>query len=268
LCPYKSKIMNFDRKNALSKETSNDHTWSYGSKPVFDLATNKPERIVKFFTIETNRDSISQMKSLLDLDRIQIVNKQDFLNLFPKIKELNHQWVCAKIQPATSVSLSQLISKSKKRGRGIIIGLDQVQDPANLGSIFRTAETLGADGLFFTKNSSASVTPIVRRISVGATEFLPYSEVTNLANAILELKKEGYWIFGTSLSEESLDIESTEMLFPLVLLFGSEGEGLRQRTESLCDRLVHINQYGMVESMNVGCTVSAALFYARMQLNK
>jgi 23S rRNA (guanosine2251-2'-O)-methyltransferase len=260
--------MSSDRRKPDGRTGSGDHTWSYGSKPVFDLATNKPDRIVKLYRVEPNKDSISQGRTLLPTEKVQVVSKQDFLKLFPGIHEINHQWVCAKIHPATSVTISQLINKSKRQGRGLLIGLDQVQDPANLGSIFRTADALGADGLFFTKNSSASVTNAVRRISVGATEFLPFSEVTNLANALIELKKEGFWIFGTSLSESSLDIEETEMIFPLVLLFGSEGEGLRQRTETLCDRLVHVRKYGMVESMNVGCSVSSVLFYARTKLNK
>ena len=249
---------------------SEELAWCVGHKPVSDLIISKVDRIKTIYVIDSEKiNRVAESgKCNFDRKKLEQVTKDQFLKLFDGIEVLNHQWTCARIQPSSGISLSQLISKSKKNGTGIIIGLDQIQDPANLGSIFRTAEALGADGIFYTKNGSASVSTSVRRVSVGATEFLPFAEVSNLATAIEQFKKEGYWIFGTSLSEGSLDIEETEILSPLVLLFGSEGEGLRQLTQKLCDRLVHIKQYGMVDSMNVACSVSALLFYVRSKLIK
>lgn len=253
------------KKHNNIKDKEDNSSWIVGRKPVFDLIKNKPDRIIDLFILDSFKD-----ENLNNIDRAKIkkLSKEDFLRLFRNIEELNHQGVCARIHPSNSLSIDQLIKKSKSSGRGLIIGLDQIQDPHNLGAIFRSAEALGADGIFYCGNKSATVNSTVRRISVGATEFLPYSEVSNISNAILKFKEAGYWIFGTSLRPESQDIEDTDLIFPMVLMFGSESSGLRNLTEKSCDKLVHINQYGITESLNVASALSAMLFYVRSKLQR
>ena len=160
-----------DRKVVSASEKA----WLVGKKPVFDLLKNKSDRIIKLYLLDTEKNQFFDRDVDIDRSKVQFLNKVDFLKLFEGIENVNHQGFCANINPSNSVSIEQLIRRSKNSGRGIIIGLDQVKDPHNLGSIFRTAEALGADGLFFGSSQSAPVTSTVRRISVGATEFLPYS---------------------------------------------------------------------------------------------
>ena len=143
-----------DRKVVSASEKA----WLVGKKPVFDLLKNKSDRIIKLYLLDTEKNQFFDRDVDIDRSKVQFLNKVDFLKLFEGIENVNHQGFCANINPSNSVSIEQLIRRSKNSGRGIIIGLDQVKDPHNLGSIFRTAEALGADGLFFGSSQSAPVT--------------------------------------------------------------------------------------------------------------
>ena len=146
----------------------------------------------------------------------------------------------------------------------LILVLDGVQDPHNLGACLRTAEAAGVDLVILCKDRSAGITPVVRRAASGAAETLSIIQATNLARVLRTLKKRGIWLAGTSdAANESL--YTTDLTGPLALVMGSEGSGLRRLTSELCDYLISIPMAGQVESLNVSVATGVCLYEINRQ---
>jgi 23S rRNA (guanosine2251-2'-O)-methyltransferase len=141
----------------------------------------------------------------------------------------------------------------------VVLALDQISDPQNLGTILRCAAFFGVDGVLVLKNRSAEVTPLVARVAVGGAELVDTFTVTNLARALERLKEMGYWIYGLD-ERGSGTLAQTEFDARTVLVVGAEGEGLRHRTREICDALVRIpgGRAGL-ESLNAGVATAVAL---------
>jgi 23S rRNA (guanosine2251-2'-O)-methyltransferase len=146
----------------------------------------------------------------------------------------------------------------------LLLVLDGVQDPHNLGAILRTAEGAGVDAVIAPKDRAVGVTETVRRISVGAADRVPFLQVTNLARTLDELKEAGVWLMGTS-DRATKDLYEVEMTGPLAILMGAEEKGLRRLTEDACDFLVSIPMAGKVECLNVSVATGVCLFEAVRQ---
>jgi 23S rRNA (guanosine2251-2'-O)-methyltransferase len=141
----------------------------------------------------------------------------------------------------------------------VVLALDQISDPQNLGTILRSAAFFGVDGLLVMKNRAAEVTPLVARVAVGGAELVPIFRITNLARSLEILKGVGFWIYGLDERGDST-LAQTEFDAKTVLVVGAEGEGLRHRTREFCDVLVRIpgGQPGL-ESLNAGVATAVAL---------
>ncbi len=141
----------------------------------------------------------------------------------------------------------------------LVVALDQISDPQNLGAVLRAAAFFGADAVLLLKNRSAELTPKVARIAVGGAEFVDVFRVTNLARSLDILREYGYWIYGLDERGDST-VRETEFDRQSVLVIGAEGQGLRQRTRTKCDALVRIpgGREG-VESLNAAVAASIAL---------
>ncbi len=146
----------------------------------------------------------------------------------------------------------------------LILVLDGVQDPHNLGACLRTAEAAGVDLVIICKDHSAGITPVVRRAASGAAETLSVIQATNLARVLRTLKKRGIWLAGTS-DEASDSLYATDLTGPLALVMGSEGSGLRRLTSELCDYLINIPMAGQVESLNVSVATGVCLYEINRQ---
>lgn len=238
-----------------------EHSWCVGKRSCEELVLHKPHRIQELYI---TRDSIldSVLKTKIKEGNISLTNldKDEFLALDPSFESLNHQWICARLTTAAPLPYQQIFDRVLKEEAPLIIILDQVQDPQNLGAIFRVCECGGASALMMTEKRSAHVTPLVRKISAGATEFVPFSVLTNLAQVINYAKKKGFWVYGASLSEGSEELYRAKVHQPTVLIMGSEHTGLRKQTETLCDQLLNIPQYGLLQSMNVVSSTAVLLF--------
>ena len=149
-------------------------------------------------------------------------------------------------------------------GEPLILLLDGVQDPHNLGACLRTAEAAGVNLVIICKDRSAGITPVVRRAASGAAETLPIIQATNLARMMRELKQRGVWLAGTS-DTASGDLYTTDLSGPLALVMGSEGSGLRRLTAEICDYLVSIPMAGQVESLNVSVATGVCLYEINRQ---
>jgi 23S rRNA (guanosine2251-2'-O)-methyltransferase len=150
------------------------------------------------------------------------------------------------------------------RGGALIIALDQVQDPRNLGAICRSAEFAGAAGVVIPERRAAEVTAVTCKASAGAVEHLDVARVRNLADWLAEAKQAGFWIWGADTAAEQAHWDA-DLTGPTVLVLGGEGGGIRPRVASACDGLVSLPRYGQVESLNVSAAATALLFEAVRQ---
>jgi 23S rRNA (guanosine2251-2'-O)-methyltransferase len=167
-----------------------------------------------------------------------------------------HQGVCAEVSPFTYADADELVAAPG----ALIIALDQVQDPQNLGAIARTAECAGATGLILPERRSAEVTPAVCKASAGAVEHLPIAKIRNLADFLTAAKRAGLWCYGADVSAPS-SYRQIDFAGPTVLVLGSEGRGLRPRVAAACDALVSIPLRGKIDSLSVSAA-GAILIYA------
>ncbi len=148
----------------------------------------------------------------------------------------------------------------------LLLVLDGVQDPHNLGACLRSAEAAGAHAVIIPRDRAAGMTPVVRKSSAGASEVIPVLRVANLARIIRTLKDRGIWVAGTS-DEAADDLYGRDLTGPLALVMGSEGQGMRRLTGELCDFLVRIPMAGVIESLNVSVATGVCLFEIRRQRN-
>jgi 23S rRNA (guanosine2251-2'-O)-methyltransferase len=141
----------------------------------------------------------------------------------------------------------------------LLLVLDQVQDPQNLGACLRTADAAGVDALVVPKDRSAPMSAVVRSVASGAAEAVPMARVTNLARTLRAMKELGVWIFGTSDRAEK-NLYESDLTGPVALVMGAEGKGLRRLTSETCDLLVRIPMVGSVECLNVSVAAGVCLF--------
>lgn len=146
----------------------------------------------------------------------------------------------------------------------LLLILDGVTDPHNLGACLRTAEAAGVNAVIVPKDRSAGLTPAARKASAGASEILPLVQVTNLARTLRSLKERGIWLYGAA-GEAEPDLYSLDLTGPMALVVGSEGEGLRRLTAETCDYLLRIPMPGTMESLNVSVATGVCLFEVRRQ---
>jgi 23S rRNA (guanosine2251-2'-O)-methyltransferase len=172
----------------------------------------------------------------------------------------DHQGVVAEVDPYPYVGADELLRKEN----ALLVALDQVQDPRNLGAVARSAEAAGAAGLVIPDRRSAEVTAVACKASAGAVEHLRIARARNLADWLAEAKKGGFWLWGADAgaSQAPWDVDLTG---PTVLVLGGEGKGIRPRVASACDGLVAFPQRGKVESLNVSAAATALLFEALRQ---
>jgi 23S rRNA (guanosine2251-2'-O)-methyltransferase len=173
-----------------------------------------------------------------------------------------HQGICAEAGPYPYTSAHELLAG----GSPLIVALDQIQDPQNLGSICRTAECVGASGVVIPERRAAEVTAAVCKASAGAVEHLPVARVRNIADFLAEARDAGCWSYGASAADASPERVPVPYDAPdyagsgVVLVLGSEGSGLRPRVAGACDELIALPLHGRVESLGVSAAASALLY--------
>jgi 23S rRNA (guanosine2251-2'-O)-methyltransferase len=172
----------------------------------------------------------------------------------------DHQGVVAEVEPYPYAGAAELL----KSENALLIALDQVQDPRNLGAVARSAEAAGAAGLVVPERRSAAITAVACKASAGAVEHLPIAHVRNLADWLVEAKEAGFWIWGADAEAKKAPWD-VDLSGPTVLVLGGEGKGLRPRVASACDGLIALPQRGKIDSLNVSAAAAALLFEAIRQ---
>ena len=175
----------------------------------------------------------------------------------------NHQGVAADVGPYPYASFDDLLGALGQQDvMPLLLLLDCIQDPQNLGVLFRTAEAVGVHAVVIPRHRSASVTAAVSKVSAGAVEHLRVAQVTNLVRAMDRLKRIGIWVIGIERSAEAEDYRRVDLNAPVALAVGSEGRGLRRLVRKNCDLLMQIPMRGRVQSLNAAVAGSIALYRA------
>lgn len=174
----------------------------------------------------------------------------------------SHQGVMADVAPHAYVDVEDILKLAQQKNQPpLIIILDGITDPNNLGSVIRTAECAGVHGIILPKRRSAGLTPVVAKVAAGAAEHIPIARVTNLTRTIEELKNAGVWIVGTDMQGETL-YDHYDYQGPVAIVIGSEGEGMSRLVRENCDVLLKIPMYGEINSLNAAVACGLIVFQA------
>ena len=222
-----------------------------------------PQSVIEVVFDASRRDA--RMRQFLDRAReagVRLV-EADTLRVAKLAGSHGHQGVAARVEPIVAAhSLDDLLDALQVPP--LLLVLDGVTDPHNLGACLRVADGAGAHAVIAPKDHSAGINATVAKVASGAAETVPYFMVTNLARTLGELKERNIWCIGTA-GEAEKSIYQIEMKGPVALVLGAEGPGMRQLTRKTCDELVHIPMCGAVESLNVSVASGVCLYEARRQ---
>jgi len=240
--------------------------WLYGIHSVTAVLKRHPERVLEVKVQEGREEG--RLNEVLGMIRqlgiaCQQVNKKSMDHQFP---DANHQGLAARcrlVAPLDEHGLFDLLDKLQ--APPFLLILDSVTDPHNLGAVLRSADAAGVHAVVTTKDKSVGLTPVVRRVAVGAAEVVPFVQVTNLARLIKQLQDRQIWVVGTELDETAKSLYEADLKGPLALIMGAEGPGLRRLTRENCDQLVYIPMQGDVQSLNVSVAAGVCLFEALRQ---
>lgn len=176
-----------------------------------------------------------------------------------------HQGVIALVAAHVYYSIDDILEEAASRGEApLIVICDELSDPHNLGAILRSAECAGAHGVIIPKRRSVGLTATVAKASAGAIEYMKVARVTNINNAIAELKEKGVWVFGTA-AEGSIPMYQANLTVPAAIVIGNEGDGMSQLVRKNCDVMLNIPMNGHISSLNASAAASILLYEALRQ---
>jgi len=237
----------------------------YGLHAVRAMLSRHPERVraVKF----AERRDDPRTREIEELARkggrpVQRIDARALAQLLGN--DVSHQGVIAEIEPLPPWTEDDLVTALETAKDPIVLVLDGVQDPHNLGACLRTADACGALAVVVPKDRAAQLNATARKVAVGAAETTPVVSVTNLARALKLLKEGGLWVIGADADGPKL-AQEVELKGGVALVLGAEGTGLRQLTRQTCDLVVRLPQLGAVESLNVSVAAGMLLYEAVRQ---
>ena len=222
-----------------------------------------PASIVEVYVDATRRDArMKQFLSRAAEAGVRVI-EADAPRLARLAGGVGHQGVVARVQAIEGVrTLDELLDDLTEPA--LLLVLDGVTDPHNLGACLRVADGAGAHAVIAPKDHAVGINATVAKVASGAAETVPYFMVTNLARTLGELKERGVWVIGTA-GEAEQSLYAADLKAPTALVLGAEGPGLRQLTRKTCDALVRIPMQGAVESLNVSVASGVCLYEARRQ---
>lgn len=247
-----------------------DQNVVYGVNAVLEALRAGKRQVEAIVILQSARPD--RLKSVLELAREKNVPVQRVprLDLDRSLGEARHQGVMARIAAAHYASADDLLdSLEAKIGTPdppLVLGLDGIEDPRNMGSILRTAECTGVDGVFIAERRAVGLTGAVAKVAAGALEYVPVARVTNLVRLIEQLKERNIWVVGAA-ADAKQSYTDWDWTLPAAVFLGSEGHGLHRLVREHCDTLVRIPVVGKLDSLNVSVAAGVLLYEARRQRN-
>lgn len=237
----------------------------YGLHAVGAFLARSPERVQRLWLQSGRQDAriagveklaraagvVTAAKAATELDRM--------------VDGAAHQGVVAEVRasaPQGEDALPALVERVA--GAPLLLVLDGVQDPHNLGACLRTADAAGVHAVIVPRDRASGLTPVVRKVAAGAAESVPFVQVTNLARTLRQLKEQGVWIVGTE-EEAECELYAVDLDLPLAVVMGAEGRGMRRLTRDCCDFTLRLPMRGAIESLNVSVATGIVLYEALRQ---
>ncbi len=231
----------------------------FGIHPIREALKGRKRQIIQLYIVENKKQS----KAVEDVIRLAKTNNVKIKSMEERLMNnlaggANHQGVIARAEPLKLMRLTNALYESSGNKKDLWLAIDEVTDPQNLGSMLRSAACLGFSTVILPQRRSVGITGTVHKVACGALETLRIVEVTNLTTALLDLKDEGFWIYGADMAGKS--IKEMDYAYPAVLVIGSEGTGLRLKTKEHCDEVISIPQQGGVSSLNAAAAGAIIMY--------
>lgn len=237
---------------------------AYGLHAVEELLRRRPSPVSTLLLQKGRADK--RLHALLKLaDASGIAQRRVDRKVLDEMAKGRHQGVVAELEESVRQtadlrwSLPELVQRIESDSAALVLVLDGVTDPHNLGACLRSADAAGVTAVVTPKDNAADIGPVVRKVACGATETVPLVRVTNLVRALDALKNAGLWIYGAA-GEAEHSIYSQRIEGPVALVMGAEGAGLRRLTRERCDFLIKLPMQGTVSSLNVSVATGICLF--------
>lgn len=256
-----------DQKNNKQKETRTYDDQVEGRNSVLELLESGKDINKIFVTKGERHGSINKIIAIAKEKRVIIVEK-DKRQMEEMAQTQNYQGVIAIVPPFEYCQINDILEEARNKNEDpFVLILDGIEDPHNLGSIIRTAETAGVHGIIIPKRRAATVNSTVNKTSAGAVEHMKIARVTNISDSIETLKKEGLWICGTDINTDKY-YYNQDLTGALGIVIGNEGSGMNDKVRKNCDFLVKIPMKGKVRSLNASVSTGIIVYEAVKQRTK
>lgn len=225
----------------------------YGKNVVKRLLEDK----TKVYEIYLSSDD-EYISKLARKNNVKII-KMERKKLDKLAGNFNHQGVIAKIDEYKTVDLNEILNSIPDNKKGLIVVLDGIEDPHNLGAILRSADCVGVDGVIIKKNKAVGLTPTVAKVSAGAINTIKVASVTNISNTLRKLKENGYWVVGSDI-DNAQDYRALDYDTNIALVIGNEGKGISSLVKKNCDFMVKLPMVGKINSLNASVATGILLY--------
>ncbi len=253
--PFKEK--NRDRSPIKREEAEPSENVIFGRNSVKELLSGGRD-IEKIYVAKGEREGSIKLLISMAKERKIVINEVERQKLDTLSCGGRHQGIVAIAAERDYSTVDDILDYAKERGDSpLVVVLDGVEDPHNLGAIIRSADCLGAHGIIIPKRRASGLTGVVSKASAGALEHMRVARVTNLASTIDELKEKGLWIYAADMGDEPY--YKTDLVGPVAIVLGSEGFGISRLVKEKCDFTLSIPLLGFVNSMNVSCAAAVLL---------
>lgn len=240
------------------------HDQVEGRNAVLELLESGKDINKIFITKGERHGSINKIISIAKENKVILVEKEK-RQMEEMAQMQNYQGVIALVPPYEYCEIEDILQEAKQREEDpFVLILDGIEDPHNLGSIIRTAETAGVHGVIIPKRRAASVNSTVNKVSAGAVQHMKIARVTNISDTIEQLKKEGLWICGTDINTSTYYYDQ-DLTGAIGIVIGNEGNGMGQKVKKNCDFLVKIPMKGKVDSLNASVSTGIIIYEAMKQ---
>lgn len=227
----------------------------YGKNVVRQLISDN-KKIYEILLIEGFRDK--ELEALIQKSKIN-VRRCPKKALDQLVKSVHHQGIAASIDEYKTYTVQEILSKIERGKQPLLLMLDGLEDPQNLGAILRTCDCIGVDGVIIGKHRSVGLNATVAKTSTGAIDTVKVASVTNLARTIQDLKEKGFWVVGADM-DNAIDYRDIQCDVPLLLVVGSEGFGISSLVKKHCDYMVALPMVGKVTSLNASVACGILLY--------
>jgi 23S rRNA (guanosine2251-2'-O)-methyltransferase len=237
----------------------------YGLHAVRAIVARRPQDVLRLCVAQGRDDQrVRELRVLAASQGVKVATAPA-ASLDQEAGGATHQGVLAEVRPSASLNENGLLDLlTAAQSPPLVLVLDGVSDPHNLGACLRTAEAAGATAVVAPRDRAAGLTPVVRKVAAGAAEIVPFAQVTNLARALRDMKAAGLWIAGAAGDGEQ-ELFDADLAGALAIVMGSEGRGLRRLTRECCDFSVRLPMLGAVASLNVSVAAGVMLYEALRQ---